>query len=480
MRKFTLFLILCCLINVAGWAQHLKPASIFTDNMVLQQQARVAVWGISKPGEKVTVITSWDNRKQEAVTDKKGNWKMVINTPEASFTPYEVTILSGSQRYVLKNVLIGEVWIASGQSNMSMPMKGYTGQPVEGATKAILESRGKQIRFINIPALGAYRPVDTFDAQWQIASASTVGDCTAVGWFFADLLYLNLNVPVGIINASVGGANIEAWMTPEACMMVDGIDVPAPCDVKDEWLNNVPTVLYNGMLHPIWGYGIRGVIWYQGESNVFDVPRYVPSMVALVKEWRRLWGCGNFPFYFAQIAPYDYKEWNFFKPRWAEISAYQREAQGKCVSLIPNSAMAVLMDVGEEFLIHPRRKQEVGFRLGLLALQKTYGMKGFEAESPIYEKMEIKGDKAIIHFSNLYNGITSYGKKLELFEMAGENRVFHKAEAYIDSTNSTIVVSCKYIKEPKAVRYAFKDYVQGELFGVGGLPVSSFRTDDWE
>lgn len=480
MKKYIFFILALCATCILVQAQSLKLGSIFTDNMILQQQSNVPVWGWNKPGERVSVVTSWNNHKYDAQADKTGKWEVKVITPEAGFIPYEVAVTAGSKQVVLKNVLAGEVWIASGQSNMSMPMKGYSCQPVEGATKAILESKAKQIRFINIPPLGAYRPIETFNAQWQIASSATVGECTAVGWFFADMLHATLDIPVGIINASLGGANIEAWMAPGACAMVDGIGVPARSDETSEWLNNVPTVLYNGMLHPIIGYGIKGVIWYQGESNIFDVPRYAPSLVALVKEWRQLWKCGDFPFYFAQIAPYNYKEWNFFKPQWPDISAYQREAQAKCVQMIPNSAMAVLMDVGEEYLIHPRHKQEVGFRLGLLALHQTYHQTGFEAESPVYEKMEVKGEKAIIHFSGLFNGLTSYGKKLALFEIAGENRVFHQAEAYVDESNSTVVVSCKYVKEPKAVRYAFKDYVQGELFGVGGLPVSSFRTDDWE
>ena len=223
------------------------------------------------------------------------------------------------------------------------------------------------------------------------------------------------------------------------------------------------------------------MIWYQGESSIFNVPRYSQFVTAMIKEWRREWGVGEFPFYYAQIAPYEYKEWNFFTPRWPEISpAYLREAQMDCLALIPNSGMAVLLDIGEPYLIHPRKKKEVGNRLGMLALSKTYGIEGFEAESPSFDKMEINGDKAILYFKNHWNGLTSYGKELTLFEIAGENKVFHKAEAYLDELNGIVIVSCKYVKEPKAVRYAFRNYVKAELFGTNGLPVSSFRTDDWE
>ena len=222
------------------------------------------------------------------------------------------------------------------------------------------------------------------------------------------------------------------------------------------------------------------MLWYQGESNIFNVPRYAPSVAAMVEDWRKIWKYGEFPFYFVQIAPYDYKEWNFFTPQWPEISAYQREAQMATLPLVPNSAMAVTLDIGEEFQIHPSRKKEVGRRLALLAMAKTYGLTGFEYESPQYERMEIENDKAIIHFSNQFMGLTCYDKELTLFEIAGENRVFLKANAYIDQEKGAVVVSNHLVKEPKAVRYAFKDYVKAELFGTGGLPVSSFRTDNWD
>jgi sialate O-acetylesterase len=379
----------------------------------------------------------------------------------------------------LHNVWIGEVWLASGQSNMSMQLKGYHHQPVQGSTEAMLNSTNRKIHFINIPEMAAYKPQENFEAQWMVASIETAGTCSAVGWFFADLLHKQLNVPIGIINASYGGSNVETWMPPAACKQFKDIIIPPESNETSPWIHNVPTLLYNGMIHPLVGYGIKGLIWYQGESNITNVPRYPSSVAAMVNGWRKEWDRGEFPFYFAQIAPYDYKVWTFFTPQWPEISAYQREAQMKSKQLIKNSAMAVLLDVGDEIQIHPARKKEVGERLALLALAKTYGKKGFEFESPEYEKMEIRGDKAIIYFSGQFMGLTSYEKPLQLFEIAGDNKVFVKAQAYIDGKTGTVVVSSPLIKEPKAVRYAFKDFVVGELFGTGGLPVSSFRTDEW-
>ena len=169
--------------------------------------------------------------------------------------------------------------------------------------------------------------MEHFEAEWVKASPENVAECTAVGWFFADFLQRNMDVPVGIINASYGGSNIEAWMNAEACKQFDDIPVPPLSNETSPWISNVPTVLYNGMIHPLVGYGIKGIIWYQGESNIFNVPRYAPSVAAMVSKWREAWGLGEVPFYYAQIAPYDYKEWNFFTPQWPEVSAYQREEQ---------------------------------------------------------------------------------------------------------------------------------------------------------
>ena len=469
-----LVLLVCSFLS----AQDFKVADIFSDDMVLQQQSDVPVWGWAKPETEVSIRTSWNDRTYEGKADSEGRWKINIKTPIAG-GPYSVQV-KGEKEYSFKEVWIGEVWLASGQSNMSMPLKGYYCQPVEGSTEAILNSGGKQIHFINIPVMGAYSPQKGFKAKWVEASPQTVADCSAVGWFFADFLHKYTGVPIGIINSSYGGSSVEAWMSPASCKEVKDIEIPARSDRTDPGVNNVPTVLFNGMIAPVAGYAIRGVIWYQGENNIFNVPRYARSVASMVKGWRTLWGCGEFPFYFTQIAPYDYKQWNFFTPQWPEISAYLREAQLRSLDLIPNSAMAVLMDIGESRMIHPRHKKEVGNRLGMLALNKTYGVKGFEAESPRYDHMEVKGDKVIIHFSNQFAGLTSYGKPLELFEIAGENRVFQQADAYIDESNGTVVVSSKLVSVPKAVRYAFKNDVKGELFGTGGLPVSSFRTDDWE
>lgn len=470
------FLALIRIGNV--FSQDLIVADIFTDNMVLQQKTKVPVWGTAQPGSKVVVTPSWERKSYTAMAGNDSRWRVSVGTPPAG-GPFTLEI-SGRRKIVLRNVYSGEVWLASGQSNMSMPLKGYFCQPVTDSREAILSSGNRHIHFINIPPMAAYRPLENFGATWTVASPATAADCSAVGWFFASFLQNQLHVPVGIINSSYGGSNVEAWMTAESCQADTAIVVPPEGNETSEWINNVPTVLFNGMINPVAGYGIRGMIWYQGESNVFDVTRYAPRFSALVKGWRKIWDQGDFPFYYAQIAPYNYQEWNFFTPEFPEISAYVREAQLSCASEIPNAGMAVLLDIGDPHQIHPPRKKEAGERLGLLALSKTYGIKGFEAESPQYDRMEVDGNKAVIHFKNQFNGLTGYGKRLDLFEIAGENKVFVKAQAYIDGEKGTVVVSSTLVEKPVAVRYAFKNYVQAELFGTGGLPFSSFRTDKWK
>ena len=477
MKKIVAISWLFIFYAVGSLAQNLMVADIFSDNMVLQQASDVPVWGTAKAGTTVTITPSWNKKMVSAVTGKDGKWKIILQTPVAG-GPYSVAI-KGETKIELKNVYLGEVWLASGQSNMSMPLKGYYCQPVMNSNQAILASGGKNFHFINIPSRAAHKPQEHFKAQWIVATPETVGECSAVAWFFADLIHRQLTVPVGIINASFGGSNVEAWMTPEACKKDTDIKIPPLSDEISEYTNNVPTTMYNAMIYPVAGYGIRGMIWYQGESNVFSVSKYASHFTWMVDSWRKIWNQGNFPLYYAQIAPYEYKEWNFFTPEYPEISAYIREAQLDCSNSIPNCGMAVLLDVGEQYLIHPPKKQEVGERLALLALSKTYGQKGFEAESPQYDSLHIEGDKAYIYFKDQFNGITCYGKDLTEFEIAGDNRVFQKADAYIDWDKGYVVVSSHLVSKPVAVRYAFKNFVQAELFGTGGLPVSSFRTDRW-
>lgn len=448
-----------------------KLASLFTDNMVLQQQTDAPIWGWSSPGTNVRIQTSWDKRTYTAKAAPSGRWLVKVATPGAG-GPYDITISDGSP-LTLHNVLIGEVWLCGGQSNMEMPMKGFRGQPIIGSNDAILHSKNNKIRVYTVPRSSTLERQDNSKpSEWKIAGPEAISNFSATGYYFGRLLNEMLDVPVGLINDSYSGSYVQAWMSPG---LLAGFDIKKPDSIKA--VSRTPTTLYNGMLYPVAGYAIKGVIWYQGESNYDDPDLYEKLFPAMVKEWRSSWGQGDFPFYYAQIAPYDYAQLPPYRVGGKYNSAFLRDAQRKMEDRVPNAAMAVLMDIGEEKNIHPSDKEAGGKRLALLALAKTYGMKGFGAESPQYDSLMVSGGMANVRFKNAPNGLTAFVKELSQFEIAGANKIFYPAKAWINGNNVTVVAP--EVKEPVAVRYAFKDFVVGDLFSTEGLPVSSFRTDDW-
>lgn len=473
-RKSGVFLLAFLLLQQTASTQ-LKLAALFTDNMVLQQQAKAAIWGWATPGKTISVKPSWNKKTAAAKADANGKWKLFVQTPAAG-GPYEMTI-SEDRSISLKNVLIGEVWLCAGQSNMEMPMKGFKGQPIIGANEAILHSTNHNIRVYTVPRGAFTTPQENSKpSEWKEAAPEAVSNFSATAYYFGKELSALLQVPIGLINVSYGGSPIESWMDAETVKSFPEINVPAETD-SIKLPNRMPTALYNGMLHPVIGYGIKGMIWYQGESNYDRPDQYEKLFPAAVEQWRREWSLGDFPFYFAQIAPYNYAPLPSSNPGGKDNSAYLRDAQRKAVNAIPYSAIAVLMDIGEEASIHPAHKKEAGQRLALLALAKTYGGKGFSAESPAYDTLLVANGIAEIRFKNAPNWLTAYGRELSLFEIAGKDKQFYPAKAVI--YRSSVMVSSPMVKEPVAVRYAFKDFTTGELFSTEGLPVSSFRTDNW-
>ncbi|HTN21430.1 MAG TPA: sialate O-acetylesterase [Pelobium sp.] len=461
-------------ITKSGFSQ-VKMASIFTDNMVLQQEAKVAIWGWSQSNNAVNLKTSWDKQNYSAKADKNGKWKVYVNTPKAG-GPYEININDG-KNLNLKNILIGEVWILGGQSNMEMPMKGFRSQPVLGSNDAIVHSTNSNLRLYIIPRAREFEAQENSKPSfWKQAEPESVANFSATGYFFGRLLQEMLKVPVGLINVNYGGSNAEAWMSRKDLEEFAGIELPKK-ENASKVDNRTATALYNGMLHPIIGYGIKGVVFYQGESNYDRPDQYEKLFPALVKEWRTEWNQGDFPFYYVQIAPYNYAQLPPYKAGGKLNSAYLRDAQRKALAKIPNSGMVSLMDIGEENSIHPMHKKEGGERLALMALAKTYGIKGFGFESPVYDTLSVAGNIVTLKFKNVKNGFTTFGKNLVNFEIAGKDQWFYPAKAEINGNE--IVVSSPKVKDPVAVRYAFKDFVVGELFSTEGFPVSSFRTDDF-
>jgi sialate O-acetylesterase len=466
-------LCVCALVTVAlfGLRAHaeIKLPAIFSDNMVLQQQSAVAVWGWAKPGSGVRVTGSWNGKSYSARSDSNGRWKVTVQTPSASHTPYTLTVSDGKS-VVLKNILIGEVWICSGQSNMEMQMKGWTNQPVEGGPEAIAHSSNPDIRCFTVQKASKAAPQDDCVGSWEVASPQTVPDFTATGYFFGRFLNEALDVPVGLIHTSWGGSRIEAWMTPASLKEIPEKTVPATdADIKSN--NGTATVLYNGMIHPLVGYGIRGAIWYQGESNRNEPALYVEMFDKMVREWRRLWDAGDFPFYYCQIAPYRYGD--------SHNSARLREAQARGMSTTPNTGMAVLMDARSLDCIHPSGKKDAGERMALWALAQTYGWGKMHYRSPELKSFEAEGRVAVLTFDYAgSSGLTSHGREILNFQVAGKDRRFHPAKAAI--SGHTVYIFSPAVAEPVAVRYCFDDTSETEIFTLeGNLPLPSFRTDDW-
>lgn len=447
--------------------------AFFSDGMVMQQQSAANLWGTATPRKTVTLTTGWDGKTYRTTADTQGKWNMSVTTPPAG-GPYALTFSDGEPT-VLNDILIGELWICSGQSNMEMPMKGYKNQPVEGANMDILRSANPSLRLFTVKRHSTLLPQYDVTGTWNEAAPSTVREFSATAYYFGHLLNELLDVPVGLIVTAWGGSAAEAWMTEEMLHAFPEVRIPrTDADITSP--NRTPTTLYNGMLHPLIGITMRGVIWYQGEDNTNRPHSYADMFTTLINGWRAAWQQGDFPFYYCQIAPYDYAL--ITAPGQEPVqSALIREAQSRVEHRVPHTGMAVLLDAGMEKGIHPAKKRLAGERLGLLALTKTYGIEGVNAESPCYKSMEIQGDTVIVSFERADMWIS--GKECfesKLFSVAGEDRIFHPAKAWI--VRSKIHVKSEKVPHPVAVRYAFDNYVEGDLF-CGGLPLSSFRSDNW-
>ena len=486
--------VICVICGFIAMRAEVRLPRFISDGMVLQQQTECKLWGWTDKNKTVRVTTSWDGKTYQAKADKTGRFEVKIYSPKAG-GPYTVSFNDGKEK-LLENVLCGEVWLCSGQSNMEMQMKGFKGQPVEGATRELLRCNDQQLRLFTVKRNPKATLQEDVTGEWAGADAASVREFSATAYYFGKALRQTLGVPVGLIVTSYGGSACEAWMARE-WLEEDSIamewsefypEVKFP--ITDAMVSRrhqrCPSALYNGQLKPLIGFAIRGAIWYQGEDNVPRHHYYAKLLKRMVDGWRTDWQQGAFPFYFCQIAPYEYS-----RIHW-EGSQYLREQQLLAEKIIPGSRMACLMDAGLKYGIHPRKKQEAGERLGLLALANTYGVKGLP-DFAAYASMEVQGDTAVVAFDRskewvyFENGTTtpptlSSGEGAAenpdcLYEVAGEDQVFHKAEAWI--SRNRLYLKSEKVKHPVAVRYAWSDWAQGDLMH-DGLPVSSFRSDRWE
>ncbi len=451
---------------------------IISDNAVLQQNSDAKLWGWAKPGSTVKVTPSWDNKSYSAKSDSKtGRWEVAVATPAASFTPYSVTFDDGDGTEKIDNVLIGEVWFCSGQSNMEMPLRGYGIQPIEGAAQAIAYS-GKYpgIRMANIPKRAAYTPQDKVEGKWKVSNPADAAEFSALAYFFAQSLTDILNVPIGIINCAYGGSKVEGWMPKWKLDTYPGWDMAA--EEKDKNINEWERigVMYNAMLKPVLGYTVKGFLWNQGESNVGRHDEYPEHQKDMVEIWRDEWGLGELPFYFVELPGWDYGD-----PEKDDAAKF-RESQHRGAEILPNSGIVCTTDLVYPYEvpdIHARKKKEIGERLAFMAAARTYGINGIPNQYPSYKSVELKGDKAILTFNNATGGLNP-NMNLPGFEVAGEDRVFYPAVATEDwNWPYTVTVSSDKVKDIKAVRYCFKNFAIGQLKDMYGLPLIPFRTDNW-
>ena len=473
LKKNLFFCILFVFISNLNAQIELGP--LFSDDMILQRNSQVSIWGSAKGNEKVSIISSWNNNEVFTKADNNGNWTADISTPDAG-GPYEIKISSKKNILNLTNVLIGEVWVASGQSNMQMALYGGGREPVLRSIDMIAQAKNPNIRLFTVKHNSSNSPIKELKGKWLVSSPANVSAFSAVGYSFADYLNKVLDIPIGIINTSWGGTPAEAW-TDKKTLDSNFEKSQIRNNHKDKVVQHNPSGLFNAMINPLIPFKIRGAIWYQGEGNVSRANNYTKLMNKMIEGWRSNWGQGSFPFYFVQLAPFSYNGIN------NTASAYFREAQLHTMLQTENTGMAVTLDIGSEKTIHPPEKILVGKRLAYWALVKDYNLGGISFSGPIYKSLNINGDKVIVNFDYAQNGITSYNKAIVGFEIAGEDKIFYPANAKVirgyGSNRSKLEVSSDSVKKPVAVRYGWKNYLKGNLYNTQGLPASSFRSDNW-
>jgi sialate O-acetylesterase len=450
------------LLAFPAWADVSLP-TILASDMVLQQNTKVTIWGWANPTENVSVTASWDSRIIRTTCADNATWKVTLQTP-ASGGPYNIVIQANNQ-ITLANILIGEVWICSGQSNMELNAAGG----VKDARAELPTAHNTNIRLFKMAKRAASSPQNDVNGEWHSCDSASVARFSAVGYFFGKKLQATLAVPIGLINISWGGSKLETWLPESLVMLYPETRYSAQTMIKTQWAPNKPGVLYNAMIAPVTQFPVAGVIWYQGESNRHYAPAYYHLMHLLVESWRGLWQ-NDFPFYYVQLAPYRYGG-KFETP-------LLRENQVKAMD-IPKSGMIVTTDLVDNLDdIHPIYKKEVGNRLANWALAETYGRRVGSYKSPQYRAMQVDGNTIRISFDNVPTGlITTGGAEIAEFEIAGSDQNFTKAQARINY--NTVDVWAPAVRNPVAVRFAFRDAPEPTLFSKEGLPVIPFRTDNW-
>lgn len=457
------YLLLACLFwSVTSRADVVLP-SILASDMVLQQETDVALWGWADPSEKITITSSWNATPISITCAEDATWKICLRTPKAG-GPYSIRI-KGRNTLLLTNILIGEVWICSGQSNMGLNAAGG----VKDAQAELPHAFNPNIRLFKMDKRSAKDPQNDVPGAWRTCDSVSMGQFSSVGYFFGKKVQAMLQMPIGLIDMSWGATKIESWMPESLVMLYPELRHSVQTMIKTQWAPAKAGWLFNGMVSPITSFAIAGVIWYQGESNRHYPPAYYQLMHLLVESWRGLWQ-QDFSFYYVQLAPYRYGG-NY-------ETALLRENQTKAMDM-PKSGMIVTTDLVDNLVdIHPAYKKEVGNRLASWALAEQYGRSVGEYKSPQYRSMQVNGNLIRVTFDHTPNGLIMKGNELTEFEIAGQDQVFVKAQARINGP--TVEVWSEHINKPVAVRFAFRDAPEPNLFSKEGLPVIPFRTDRWD
>ncbi|MFM8634450.1 MAG: sialate O-acetylesterase [Planctomycetia bacterium] len=474
-----LFLVIAWIASPAALAD-VSLNNMFGDHMVLQQGLANKVWGKADPGEQVTVTLAGQSHATSAGAD--GMWHILLDPIQEYGGPHTLTV-QGKNTLTFKDILIGEVWVCAGQSNMQWSVNQSNDPDLEKAAATF-----PNIRLISVPQVGTQEPQWNFKGSWQSCSPQTVGNFSAVGYFFGRQLHQTLGVPVGLINNAWGGSAAEAWVKREKIA-----SHPTLKAIHDRWVkmeaaekpdegqmkgNARPGNIHSGVLTPSIGYGIRGAIWYQGESNAGRAYQYRVLFPFMITSWREEWGLGDFPFYWVQLADFKDEKPEPAESDWAEL----REAQTMTMKALPATGEAVIIDIGEGKDIHPKNKQDVAKRLARWALAETYKVPGISCRSPLFKAKEIQGSKMVLSFDNVGTKAADW-RPFDVnqpigFTIAGADKTFVLAKATI-LPDGRIEVWSETVTEPVAVRYGWADNPKCNLYSAAGLPLTPFRTDDF-
>ena len=470
-------LILLFALGMMTVKAEMRLPEIMSDGMVLQQQSQVQVWGFTHSDRPVTMTADWLTKPVTAERVNDSLFIARIATPKASYKPHSLIFMQGKERIELSDVLIGEVWFASGQSNMEMPLTGFRNCPINRNNEEIATAGewAKRIRMAPIPKTGDTEPREEVAGKWQVPSPWTAPWMSATSWFFAKMMNRVLDCPIGIIACAWGGASVEGWSPRDILLGYENVHLEE--ELKNAWTGTywewyAPLVMYNGMLHPLRHYTVKGFIWYQGEANV-GKPAYAERLKTMVERWRKEFGDtqNRLPFYQVEIAP------------WAGygegISAAQlRDEQHRAAAIIANSGCICTNDLvvpEERDQIHPAEKELVGYRLAYMALNRTYGFKQIACDAPEYDHHEIHGAEVEVTFKNVEDGLSPW-MNIEGFEVAGEDKVFYPAQARIHEPYRTLIVWSEAVPAPKHVRYCYKSFAIGNVRNTRNLPLVPFSS----